>query len=235
MSENANEIDRICTHEEFERFKSIYERFTKLVSEKAILSDDEFWELSNDLGDDIEEFWPKLIEAGKELGIDLSDKLQPLIDILEEGANPVHPSTYVNSWVGGPDWAFDDAVAGEFAEYEAKLKDRRELIADLDKVMVNIYALQPKDKNQGPIYNIQNSNIILGDVDQPGNLQIGNHPPIQEISVKGDEKKGILKRLCKIIGPIIVGIIVFIITDILGDLGYVQRIKDFIYRIIGSN
>jgi len=81
---------------------------------------------------------------------------------------------------------------------------------------------------------IQNSNVILGHVQQSGNLQVGDRTQIQEVTGTEGKKKGILKRLSKIVGTIIVGIIVAVITDILGDFGLIEGIRAFIYRIIGK-
>ena len=81
---------------------------------------------------------------------------------------------------------------------------------------------------------IQNSNVILGDVQQSGNQQVGDRMQIQEVTGTEGKKKGILKRLSKIVGTITVGIIVAIITDILGDFGLIQGIKAFIYRLMGN-
>jgi len=229
MSETADNAGQICTQEEFERLKSIHERFNQYVQDEDNLPPGEFEKLF----DDIEEFWPRIVDIGREAGVDLSDKLETMISILQ-GPVLTHPSVYVGKWRGGPDWALDDAIAGEFAEYEAKLKERRELITDLDKVMVNLYASQPKDKNQVPIFNIQNSNVILGNIHQPGNLQVGDHPQIQKITVNEEKNKGILKKSLKIGGALIVSIVAAVVTDILGDFGLIEGIKTFVYRIIGK-
>jgi len=216
MSKTTNNIGQVCNKEEFERFISIHKWFTKYVQEPNSLR---FKELEK-LGDDIEEFWPKLVEIGKVLGIDLSDKFQILIDILKEGLKPVHPSTYINHWSGGgPDWAFDDAVAGEFAEYEAKLKERREFIANLDKVMVALYASQPKNKNHGPIFNIQNFKGILGDV-QAENVQTGNHASIHKQSLTAEKKKGIIKRI-----PYWIYILIAFLAALLTSLHYLGLLE----------
>lgn len=80
--------------------------------------------------------------------------------------------------------------------------------------------------------NIKNSNVILGDVHQGGNLQVGNHTQIQEISTREEKNKGILKKSLKIVGVIIVSIIAAVVTDILGDFGWIESIKGFIYKIV---
>jgi hypothetical protein len=198
MRKTTKNIGKICTQEEFEQLKSIHERFSQYVRDEHSLRPEEFGKLF----DDIEKFWPRIVSIGREAGIDVSDKLVTIMSILRE---PVltNPSVYVGKWRGGPDWALDDAIAGEFAEYEAKLKKRRELIADLDKVMVNLYASLPEDKNQAPIFNIQNSNVILGGVHQAGNLQIGQGASIQDHRVTNSKNKRHFGTILEIIGVII--------------------------------
>jgi hypothetical protein len=72
---------------------------------------------------------------------------------------------------------------------------------------------------------------IFGDI-QARNLQIAHSASIQEGVGTEKKKKGILKKLLEIIGTIIVGIIVAVVTDILGDFGWIERIKTIIQNIL---
>ncbi len=90
-------------------------------------------------------------------------------------------------------------------------------------------------QDSSSLINIQNSNVIWGNVNQSDNLQVGDHPKIQKATIMEDKKKGILKEIYKIIGAIIVGIIVAIIIDIMGDFGLIGGIKAFIYKVVSTH
>jgi len=81
---------------------------------------------------------------------------------------------------------------------------------------------------------IQNSNVIMGDVNQPGNLQVGDRTQIQEINTGEEKNKGILKKVLKIGGTIIVGLFIAFLADIFANLGWTERITELIYRIFSS-
>ena len=73
---------------------------------------------------------------------------------------------------------------------------------------------------------IQNFKNIVGPV-HGGPVQTGDQASINNQD-EPEKKKGIVNRLLKFIGAIIVGIIVTVLTDILGDFGWIERIKTFI-------
>jgi hypothetical protein len=52
-----------------------------------------------------------------------------------------------------------------------------------------------KKQNVAPAINIQNSNVIMGDVHQPENLQVGGNARIYKHEKTEDKKKGILRRI----------------------------------------
>jgi len=65
---------------------------------------------------------------------------------------------------------------------------------------------EPAEKEQKAVpssIHIQNSNVIYGDVNQPGNLQVGDHAQIQEQTVTEEKKNGSFKKLLKIIAAIV--------------------------------
>jgi hypothetical protein len=97
----------------------------------------------------------------------------------------------------------EEAIESVCCEYEAKIQDRKAATADLDKAMVALYSSQPKGKNQAPIFNIQNSNIILGNVHQPGNLQIGQGGSIHYQPITDTKSQRYLGKILDIIGVII--------------------------------
>jgi len=72
---------------------------------------------------------------------------------------------------------------------------------------------------------------IEGDV-RAENLQIGHDAYIHKQTGTVEKKKGIFKRLLKIIDTIIVALFIAFLADILGHLGWTRRITDFIYGIL---
>lgn len=79
--------------------------------------------------------------------------------------------------------------------------------------------------------NIQNSNVILGNVHQPGNLQVGDRTQIQKITGIEKQKIGSVKKILKIIAAIVV-FLAALFTCLGYLLGWLGPIKAFIYRII---
>jgi len=74
----------------------------------------------------------------------------------------------------------------------------------------------------------------LGNINQSGNLQVGDHPQIHQINIREEKNKGILTKVMKIVVAIVISIIAAVVTDILGDFGMIESIKIFIYWIIGK-
>lgn len=58
--------------------------------------------------------------------------------------------------------------------------------------------------------------------------------PVKEQPKAEEKNKGGVKKLLKIVGTIIVGLFVAFLADIFGNLGWTERITDFIYRIFWS-
>jgi hypothetical protein len=81
--------------------------------------------------------------------------------------------------------------------------------------------------------NIQNFTGILGDVNQSGNLRVGDHTQIQNVTETVEKKIGGVKKTLKIIAAI-VGFIAALFTCLGYLLGWLGPIKGFIYRIIGT-
>jgi uncharacterized protein YegL len=138
------------------------------------------------------------------------------------------PEVTCAGWSGD---GVEEAIKSVWCEYEAKLQDRKAAIADLYKVMVALYDSQPKDKNQAPIFNIQNSNVIFRQVHQSENLKVSDHTQIQEITEIKKQKSGRIKRILKIIAAI-VGFLAALFTCIGYLLGWLGPIKGFIFRIV---
>ncbi len=82
---------------------------------------------------------------------------------------------------------------------------------------------EPPPENQSHVFNIQNSNVICGDV-KAKNVQTENHSRIQKHIGTEKKKKGFIKKLLGIIGAIIVAIIAAMVVDILGRFGWFERI-----------
>ena len=80
------------------------------------------------------------------------------------------------------------------------------------------------------IINIEKFNGVLGDV-QAENVQTGDHSSIHKPPVTEKKEKGIFRKLLKIIGIVIVAIIAAIVVDILGDLGWLESIKNLILQL----
>jgi hypothetical protein len=80
MSETANNTGQLCTQEEFERLESIHTRFKQFLKDPKRLSGDDHEKLF----DDIDTFSQRIIEIGQKCGIDMSDKIETLFDILAE-------------------------------------------------------------------------------------------------------------------------------------------------------
>ena len=92
----------------------------------------------------------------------------------------------------------------------------KNFIADLEKLSVSSGEIDLPNKKSGDIH-IQNSNVILGGIHQPENLQIGNNARIQKYSM--------IKKVS------IIGTIAALLT-ILHLLGWLEPIKAFIYKIL---
>ncbi len=65
MSENTD--NEICSQADFERFKSIYERFMQYIDGSSGIKGDAMLQLE----DDIENFLPKMVGIGKKVGVKL--------------------------------------------------------------------------------------------------------------------------------------------------------------------
>lgn len=85
------------------------------------------------------------------------------------------------------------------------------------------------ERNTTPAINIQDSNVILGDVRQAENQQVGYNANINKHEKTKDKKGGIVWNLLKWFIGIIAAAVM---TDILGDFGWIQSIKAFFYSIL---
>lgn len=81
------------------------------------------------------------------------------------------------------------------------------------------------------IINIGNFKGVLGDI-QAENVQTGDYSSIHKQPVTAEKKKGIIKKILKIIGAIVVAVIAAIVVDFFADFGWLQSIKAFIDKII---
>jgi uncharacterized membrane protein YraQ (UPF0718 family) len=92
---------------------------------------------------------------------------------------------------------------------------------------------KPAETEQKAAINVH----ISGDV-KAEKIQIGHDATIQEQTITEEKKKGIiwkvLKVIVKIIGAIVIGIIVAVVINILGDFGWIGKIKIIIYNIFTS-
>jgi hypothetical protein len=123
-------------------------------------------------------------------------------------------------------------------EYPQENLDR--MIRDYEQKQANEQKKEGKTKTSGEAgdasmekgrnINIQNSNVILGDVQHAENLQIGNNLSIRE-DVRNEEKKiCILKRIPYWI--YILALFFAALLTCLFYLGWLEPIKAFIYRIV---
>jgi hypothetical protein len=224
MNKTMNNIDQICTHDEFERFRYFHELFARLMKDHNLPK-----KQLDQLFEDVNNFEKVIVPIAQKIGIDLSKHTETINDIWEQlgiWPDPLDVPFFVGDEYG-------EAISNYVGEQENRLDAWKESIADIDKVMVKLYASQPEDKNQVPIL-IQNSNIISGSINQADNLQVGDDPQINEINIKEENNKGILIKVMKIGGTIVLSIIAAVVTDILGDFGMIESIKTIIYRIIGK-
>jgi hypothetical protein len=136
MSKTANNIGQICTKEEFERFKSFHELLTEYI-EESYLPSKKFEKLFEDISD----FETAIVPIAKKVRIDLSEHIATVVEMWEQ-PELMHPKITCAGWSGD---RAEEAIESVCDEYEAKLQDRKEAIADLDKVMVALYASQPKN------------------------------------------------------------------------------------------
>lgn len=145
MTKASNAAD-ICTREEYERFQSIYERFKQNLNEPDGLCLEDF----GDLLRDIKEFWPTLVEVGGRLGIDLSDRVD---DVLNVCKRPQVPPPYYNfsdiysaAMIGSDEAAFmTNAAHEEHYRYEMRRKAREETVKALDSLMFSLHKyFEPK-------------------------------------------------------------------------------------------
>ena len=104
------------------------------------------------------------------------------------------------------------------------------LQAQIEKIVSerlgNPYTISAKNININIIKNFQG---IMGDVQQPENLQVGDNARIYKHEKPEDKKKSIIRKLLEWLIGIIVAAVA---TDILGEFGWLQSIKAFIYSIL---
>ena len=116
----------------------------------------------------------------------------------------------------------------------ASLEDFKTYWGYVAQDMADLPAQKPPEKERNaaasPI-NIQNSNVILGDIHQPGNLQVGDHKQIQEQTGTEEKKSGGVRKLLKIIAAI-VGFFAASLTCLGYLLDWRGPIMAFIYRIL---
>lgn len=173
MSKTVKKIDQICSHKEFKRFQSFHELFIEYLKKDNLPS-----EKLEKLFEDINNFEISIVPIAKKVGIDLSEQID-IIEEMWEQPYLTHPEIICAGWSGE---RMEEAIGEVHYEYEAKLQERKAAISNLDRVMVALYATQPEDKNQAPIFNIQNSNVIWGDGNQTGNLQVVDNTKIKEMT-----------------------------------------------------
>ena len=126
----------------------------------------------------------------------------------------------------------EEESSGEISVMIAKaaareLAEKLRLIADTGES----YQKQTRitEQNTAPAISIQNSNVILGNVHQPENLQVGDNANINKHEKTEGNNKGIVWNLLKWFIGIIAAAVA---TDILGDFGWIHSIKAFIYSIL---
>lgn len=114
-----------------------------------------------------------------------------------------------------------------------KDKSKEKLKVSLGKLVEAAKEVAKAERGTTPTItiNIKNSNVILGDV-QPKNVQTGYHASTHKQLLTAEKKKGILRRVFKIVGAIIVGIIASLLADILCDFGWIKWIRVFVHNIL---
>jgi hypothetical protein len=96
------------------------------VKDADILSIDEIIQLD----EDIESFWPKIVEIGKEVGIDLSDKMDVVLSIREDAfIEPPEPDC--SGWTGE---RVDEAIESVYCEYKYRKIVRNDVISAFYKI-----------------------------------------------------------------------------------------------------
>jgi hypothetical protein len=224
MSKTANNIGQICTKEEFERFKSFHELLTEYI-EESYLPSKKFEKLFEDISD----FETAIVPIAKKVRIDLSEHIATVVEMWEQ-PELMHPKITCAGWSGD---RAEEAIESVCDEYEAKLQDRKEAIADLDKVMVALYASQPK-----------NTETIEP---QPRLMLVAFEDALKRVKadLETEQKARSLprriigwtfKKTSHFVGAIVLAVIATIfaavIVDILADFGWIGRIKEFIYGLL---
>jgi hypothetical protein len=98
------------------------------------------------------------------------------------------------------------------------------------RIEEGILIQEQTEQNAAPAISIKNSNVILGDVHQPENLQVGNNARINKYEKTGEKEKGILRRI-----PYWIYILVCFLAALLTCLyylGWLEPFKEFIVKMI---
>jgi len=201
---------------------------TGLENYKAML--DDIWDASTGLQyrypeDDMPAVWlvrtPEHVDLLNKKADLICELSEPILKIVAKVRKTVRPDGHPWTTKSTVEWSYLDKL--------------EEIIKELDSTVAGAQKPAETEQNTTPakIINIGNFKGILGDV-QAENVQTGNHASIHKQTVTTEKKKGILKKLLKwlvgVIGAIVVGIIVTVVTDILGDFGWIERIKRLFTR-----
>ncbi len=220
MSKTANNVEQICTHEEFERFRSFHELFTQLMKDHN-LPNEQFDQLS----DDIDDFDTVMVPIAQKVEVDLSKHIDIVVDIWEQLGS--WPDPYDTPSLLGDEYG--EAISNYAGEQEIRLEAWKEAIADINRVMVKLYASRPKDTEviePNPGLMIE----VLEDVLE--RLKLEHAGKRNKRLIIGWIFKKTSHLICVIIIAVIASVIAAIVVDIFADFGWIGRIKDFIYRIV---
>jgi hypothetical protein len=147
----------------------------------------------------------ELFRTAKEL-LDIVDKYE---------SEPSSVSKYEQNKYGTGISRYKELLFAELRKHSEEQVTQQNQVSHFDTEQTSGKADLPSKKSAD--INIQNSNVILGDVHQPENLQIGDNTRIQKYS------------MIKKIG--IIGAVAAFLT-ILHLLGWLEPIKAFIYKIL---
>lgn len=112
------------------------------------------------------------------------------------------------------------------------LADTLQQIADSAREELSSEQPAETERNAIPakIFNIGSFKGVLGDI-QAENVQTGDYSSIHKQPITAERKRGIIKKILKIVGAIVVAVIAAIVVDIFADFGWLQSIKEFIYNL----
>lgn len=233
MSKTTNKIGQICTHEEFEQFKSIQEGLGFLLDRQADRTDSAYSYKQTEVLEKAKDFWPRLEQICDALNIRLEIDLEDLKKAVF-GFEPLHgeESTAIccnSPYVGMPMFRvipLEEERVKRVAKrnLDAVMVHLRKYVGGTDE-KISVGTKAPETEQKTAI------NVNISGGVQADNLQIGHDSSIHRRTGTQQKTKGILKKSLKIGSTIVVSIIAAVVADIFADFGLIKIIKSVVYSI----